>query len=389
MYWMAIVALIGACQSVLLAGMFVFHKQIGVARLWLAGLCFALSLVLLDSFSYQISLQQQYPHLLGLVFPLGLVFGPLLYGYVTQLLKAKVKRGLYWHFVPALVAVILLLPFYLQSAGDKALILQGDTAQLTPWYLQPGIVFIMLANFIQGPLYCYLCWDKTIKVKRTLRDLHSPQFHAAFIWIMVLLAALLCFWLLDLLYLLFDTFNLAPLPVNAISDSMIGGLIVLISVLSFQKQTLFSPALSNSAAQSTLAVVQDERGESHHMPAKYQHSALNKEIADALCQELKTHMEVDRAYLNPELSLSLLAQRTGHSTHNISQAINQSLALNFFDFVNQYRVQESKVMLLRDPSLAVLDIGLGAGFNSKSSFYAAFKKHTGATPSQFRKQHAD
>ena len=74
------------------------------------------------------------------------------------------------------------------------------------------------------------------------------------------------------------------------------------------------------------------------------------------------------------------------SAHNLSQVINAKLGKNFYDFVNEYRVEEVK-RRLRDPkytNLKILAIGMDAGFNTKSTFNAFFKKHTGLTPSQYR-----
>jgi AraC-like DNA-binding protein len=61
---------------------------------------------------------------------------------------------------------------------------------------------------------------------------------------------------------------------------------------------------------------------------------------------------------------------------------------SFFDFVNEYRVQEAKRLLCSPQSdhLSILGIALDAGFNSKSAFYTAFGKYAGITPSEYRKQ---
>ena len=83
-----------------------------------------------------------------------------------------------------------------------------------------------------------------------------------------------------------------------------------------------------------------------------------------------------------------MAEALSVSPHNLSEMINTQLGKNFYDFVNGYRVEEVQRRLV-DPGsahLTVLALGLEAGFNSKSSFNAVFKKHTKMTPSQYREQ---
>ncbi len=72
----------------------------------------------------------------------------------------------------------------------------------------------------------------------------------------------------------------------------------------------------------------------------------------------------------------------------LSQAINEGLGKNFFEFINRYRIEEAK-RLLTDPAdkkITVLEVLYQVGFNSKSSFNTVFKKQTGLTPSEFKKK---
>jgi AraC-like DNA-binding protein len=75
------------------------------------------------------------------------------------------------------------------------------------------------------------------------------------------------------------------------------------------------------------------------------------------------------------------------SRNLLSQAINERTGQNFYDFVNFYRVETVKERL-KDPEkrdMNVLHIAFDAGFNTKATFNAVFKKSTGLTPSQYRK----
>lgn len=104
-------------------------------------------------------------------------------------------------------------------------------------------------------------------------------------------------------------------------------------------------------------------------------------------RDLMALMQPEKPYRDSELTLTKLADMLSVSPHNLSEVINTQVGQNFFDFVNQYRVEEVKQNLANKEMqhFTLLALGLEAGFNSKSSFNAIFKKHTGAPPSEFRK----
>ena len=99
-------------------------------------------------------------------------------------------------------------------------------------------------------------------------------------------------------------------------------------------------------------------------------------------------MEEEKLYTNSSLTLNDLSTRLSISTHHISETINSKLHQNFFDFVNQYRVNRviQDMTDHKKSHLTLLGIAMDAGFNSKSSFNTIFKNYTGATPSEYRKK---
>jgi AraC-like DNA-binding protein len=120
---------------------------------------------------------------------------------------------------------------------------------------------------------------------------------------------------------------------------------------------------------------------------KYAGSRLTESEAKEYTERLSDYMKSSKPYLNPELTLSQLAGDLGISSHFLSQVINEKFGLNFFDFVNGYRVEEFKERT-SDPrysNFSLLGIALECGFNSKSAFNRIFKQKTGLTPSQFKK----
>ncbi len=103
-------------------------------------------------------------------------------------------------------------------------------------------------------------------------------------------------------------------------------------------------------------------------------------------QKLHSIIEAGKLYRNPELALSDLSASAAISERVISNAINQELGKNFFQFINEYRVEEVKE-LLKDPAndhLKILSLAYDAGFNSKASFNRVFKSYTGLTPKAYK-----
>ena len=106
--------------------------------------------------------------------------------------------------------------------------------------------------------------------------------------------------------------------------------------------------------------------------------------------QLRGHMETRRPWLDPDLTLEQLALQLKFRPKLLSQAINDGLGQNFFEFINTYRIGEAKRLLTNpaDKKVTVLEVLYQVGFNSKSSFNTVFKKQTGLTPSEFKKKMA-
>ncbi len=102
---------------------------------------------------------------------------------------------------------------------------------------------------------------------------------------------------------------------------------------------------------------------------------------------LELLMDTGKPYLNAELSLPVLAGQMHLSVHELSYVINEAYQENFFSFVNRYRIDQAKRLLLSDAfdKLNVLGVAYESGFNSKTTFNTAFKKSTGMAPSAFAK----
>lgn len=121
--------------------------------------------------------------------------------------------------------------------------------------------------------------------------------------------------------------------------------------------------------------------------SKYAKSGLSADQFAACRERLEQAMRSERVYLRSDLTLPKLAQVVDCSVNHLSQVINAGFRMNFFDFLNLYRVEHAKRLLLDldGKSGAVLNIAFAVGFNSNSAFYAAFKKYVGQTPAQYRR----
>jgi len=126
--------------------------------------------------------------------------------------------------------------------------------------------------------------------------------------------------------------------------------------------------------------------EENQYKRKYEKSSLSEAMKETYKNKLLQYMEKQKLYLDSSLCINDLAEKVSIPPHHLSQILNTCLNKNFFDFINSYRVKESKRFLSEQGpnKKTILEILYQTGFNSKSVFNTAFKKHTGMTPTQFR-----
>ncbi len=108
---------------------------------------------------------------------------------------------------------------------------------------------------------------------------------------------------------------------------------------------------------------------------------------DPMLKRLRHAMEIDRLYLDPSLSLPSLAKTLKLSRQHVSKLLNAGMGVSFNDYVNRLRIEEvQRLLALPDgASRKIGQLGFDVGFNSSSVFYAAFRKFTGRTPSEYVK----
>ncbi|MEN1785799.1 MAG: helix-turn-helix transcriptional regulator [Bacteroidota bacterium] len=121
-------------------------------------------------------------------------------------------------------------------------------------------------------------------------------------------------------------------------------------------------------------------------PPKYQNQRLEDTTTKKLKQTLQDLMYSEQAFLDPDLKLADVAHKLQVNPVQLSQFFNESLGIGFNDHINKYRVQHAQQQIENLPHFSLEAIGHESGFNSKSTFYKAFKKHTGTTPAKYREQ---
>lgn len=102
---------------------------------------------------------------------------------------------------------------------------------------------------------------------------------------------------------------------------------------------------------------------------------------------LYDHMVKNKPFLNNELTIQDLADQLEVSTQEISSYLNKELGVNFFNYINTFRIEEAKQRITNPyyDNETLLGIAYDSGFNSKTSFNTLFKKETGMTPSEYKK----
>lgn len=115
-------------------------------------------------------------------------------------------------------------------------------------------------------------------------------------------------------------------------------------------------------------------------------AVTEKEYSEELLK-LQQYMNEEKPFLNPSLTIQDVSNDIQIPVRDLSLLINHKLEQHFYDFINAYRIENAKNILkdVAKSKVTILEILYEVGFNSKSSFNTAFKKHTGFTPTDFRK----
>ena len=107
---------------------------------------------------------------------------------------------------------------------------------------------------------------------------------------------------------------------------------------------------------------------------------------DSLVNQLKNLMTEEKLYRQEGLTQRILADRLDISPQQLSALFGFHMNINYYSYINNFRIAEAKELLINQPRMKILEIALHVGFNSQSSFYNAFKTVSGISPGEFRKK---
>jgi len=375
------ILLLGSIQGILLS-VLLFSKKINhTANVVLGIAMLALSFDVFHSAYILFSYYFEFPHYIGITYAFPFLYGPIFYIY-TKLISSgenTFNPKYYLHFIPFVLVVIYGLVFvYFRSAEFKLTLIDNESGSAVP-----GLEIINYLKPIHGIIYVLL----TIKVLRgynsAIKTSYSNIEKINLNWLRHLTIGLTVIWSIVVLSYIANILSERTVKLDYWIYMAASVLIYSIGYLS-----LLQPQIFSAVNQKPEDKADDKLKIMSGGGTTYQRSGLSDHDAQSYLQNLQDTMERDKPYLNSDLTLRELADSLSMSTHNLSEILNTRLNKNFYDFINHYRVEEVKRRLTGSESkyYSLIAIAYDSGFNSKSAFNTIFKKQTGTTPSQYRKQ---
>lgn len=323
---------------------------------------------------------ESFPLLSSSFISLFMLHGSFLYLYISSLALKKdhLKIEDFIHFVP-----FLLFNLYLLSAIFFSDISQGISLDHSSKNFDPPILFIifLILTVLSGPAYFLLSIRLFRKLDANISNNFSYSENIDLDWLRKLVLIFGIIW--SALMIIASIYHVLHLfSMTFCTDGLFLSLSVFIILIGYfglkQKEIFIHYPKEN----------QDYVTDS---PKKYAGSDLKEADAKAYAEKLKRYMAAEKPYLNPSIILPQLANDLEIPSHHLSQVINEIFELNFFDFINQYRVEEVKTKILDSKfmSYSLLGIAYESGFNSKSAFNRIFKKSTGITPTRYKELHSN
>jgi len=307
---------------------------------------------------------------------LNLAPGPFLFLYSASLWDEeehfRFKNYLFYYF-PLLASILLGIPLLIMGN------LVDFPSQTTNRLFQTYHYLFFEMNGIQSLFFSYVIGKRLVKelgftkVRINILFQHRLE-ELRFRWIRFFVLLFLIHGTFNLLVANFNFFDLQPHP-NFIQVANLVFCLFVGYVFSFY--FIINPFILHVNPNQT----------DYRSLNKYEKSGLVRNEAREKMKRINKYMEREKPYLDSQLSLADLAEKLEMPLHEVSEILNGLMNQNFFDYVNNYRVEEFK-RLLQDPAhqnQKLLILAFDSGFNSKSTFYGAFKRIVGMTPSEYRK----
>lgn len=299
--------------------------------------------------------------------PLIFLIGPVYYLYSSVLIGKKRKLVLKdsFHLIPFILCLINYLDYYVTLISFYL----GNKAGEFDFILNLNGYHYMGLEIIQTGIYVFLVYyllKQTVnKVKSHLSGIELIKIN----WLKKLNIVFIIYLVIKMFALYFMIQIKYEVEIEFVLTLALSAIIYFIGYSSVNIPEIFS-----------------EESVNDHQP-KYEKSVLTNEQISTLKNSVTHLMEIEKPYLKADLKLSELAGLLNVSANHLSQFLNQELKTNFYDFINNYRVEEVKKRLVNpeNADYTILSIAYDSGFSSKTSFNRIFKKFTGTTPSHFNK----
>ncbi|GEM_PF-2028841 len=339
---------------------------------YLSGLLLLLFIHILGELYIYSGLYRFAPALAGFQFPIRMLLGPALYFYAYAAMSPENELSFKSHLIALLgplVVILAMLPFIFGMTAEQKLAL-ADPITRDPdlWQIALFTCFFSAIAFV---LFTFTYLIATLRLhsrhRKQLMDKYSAIEQRSMDWFRVVLILWGIAWAVYAANYTSGFMGIRWFGVHSILP-----VVELLILLSFTHLAL---------NQSELG--EPEKGKVGDTQARA--AVILPEKMQKIASKLSTSMAENELFRDEELSLNSLASSISVSENHISETLSQFLNTNFFQFVNSYRVEEAKQLLVNTDML-VLTIAETVGFKSKSTFNTAFKNTTSVTPTTFRKQ---
>lgn len=335
----------------------------------------AISIHQLLFYLQQAGYNQQYSFLEGLILPFPLIHGPLLFLYVSALVKPLPPKRIVYviHSLPFTLCFIYMIPFLMMPAEQKHYIMMHNGVGYEAFLLLKSIAILILGfGYIIASLILIHRHQRNIMMQFSNLDKINLQ------WLKYLSYGLFIIWMVVVFGQEVHIF------LATIAFMIVIGFFGIRQVGIFSKHPLAATHHHQNADTVNEPIpVQEEDDPDEQL--RYEKSGLTAERKMMLRNQLNTLMDDEKIFLDPELSLDSLSDQLDIHANYLSQFINEELGATFYDYINNSRIREfiRRKSLPENQRFTILALAYDCGFNSKSSFNRHFKKVTGKSPSEY------
>jgi AraC-like DNA-binding protein len=384
--------IIGASQGFLLT-MFLILKKDRRINSPLILFVFLTSVELFFQYIYASELIFQYPHLLYISEPFSMLSGVLIFFYARNILSGAfiLRKSDLLFFIPFLLYVIYYFPSYNQSAEDKVFdIIDFYNAGIS-W---DENLYEWIAEVIVTIPFLIFSVRLSNKYHKRIKENFSDISKISYKVVRNLVIAFAVLYFLEILTIILAyTKPQIAVSLNSFLFVFVIGIVYMLGYDALVRKNTETVKLiyiqENQSHETSEVRIKTENSEIEITP-KYKKNSLPDSKLNEISKKIECYITNEKPYRNPELRLNDLALLIQEHPHHVSQVINDTYKKNFYDFINFYRIEESKILLKSHEfnKFTITAIGFEVGFNSKSAFYSSFKKLANITPVQFKKMNS-